>query len=115
MNIHRSQGACTCVGGTIPALLLAAASRDREVFASPAELQLGAVSNRLHLAFSPQSAHESVGEPLAKLEVQAGFATVLERTQGAFELCLNVTMKPTTLFRGVKSILVRFTPVEEEA
>jgi cytochrome P450 len=99
--------------GSVVALWLASANRDPEVFENPDELQLASPSNRRHLAFSPHSPHECIGAPLARIEVRAAFAILMRRTRGAFLLCSPVHMKPTTLFRGINSTLVRFTPVEE--
>jgi cytochrome P450 len=88
--------------------VMAAANRDPERFPDPDRLDLTRPDNR-HLAFG-WAAHFCFGAPLARMEGQIAFATLLRRLRA-------VALEPATLMwrenlglRGLKALPVRFTP-----
>jgi cytochrome P450 len=88
--------------------VMAAANRDPERFPDPDRLDLTRTDNR-HLAFG-WAAHFCFGAPLARMEGQIAFATLLRRLRA-------VALEPATLMwrenlglRGLKALPVRFTP-----
>ncbi len=94
----------TLAGVTIPrgnpvACALTSANRDPEQFERPDVLDLAREPNR-HLAFG-QGIHFCLGAPLARLEAQIAFATLLRRFP---ELRLAV---PRSALRWRKSLLLR--------
>lgn len=70
-------GETQIAAGTLVTALLGAANRDPEVFASPDSLDLGRSPNR-HLSFG-RGAHACLGGGLARAELHAAFAALLER------------------------------------
>lgn len=106
-------GDITIRGVTIPkhaavGLGLAAADRDPVQFDRPDELNLAREPNR-HIAFG-QGIHYCVGAPLARLEAQIAFTTLVRRFPD-----LRLAVPPTTLrwrrsvpLRGLESLPVVF-------
>ncbi|HEV2950996.1 MAG TPA: cytochrome P450 [Actinomycetota bacterium] len=96
-------------GTTIPrgqevALLYASANRDPEAFADADALDLGRAS-KAHLAFGA-GIHYCLGAPLARLELQTAFASILRRMP-ALELLEEPQWKPTFILRGLTALRVR--------
>ena len=96
-------------GTTIPrgqevALLYASANRDPEAFADADALDLRRTS-KAHLAFGA-GIHYCLGAPLARLELQTSFASILRRMPG-LELVEEPEWKPTFILRGLTAVRVR--------
>ncbi len=96
-------------GTTIPrgqevALLFASANRDPAAFAAPDSLNLHRTS-RAHLAFGA-GIHACLGAPLARLELQTAFATILRRMP-RLELVESPAWKSTFVLRGLAAMRVR--------
>jgi cytochrome P450 len=100
-------------GRTIPRgqlvfLGMAAANRDPAVFPDPDRFDITRQNNRhLSFAFGP---HMCLGAPLARLELEIGFETLLRRLP---ELRLDETQQPrikchSLVFRGFDSLPVRW-------
>ena len=88
----------------------AAANRDPEVFANPDALDLHRPNAGAHMAFS-QGEHHCIGAPLARLELQLAFATLLERLD---ELTLAPGFTPEYLpglsLRTLRELRIRYRP-----
>ena len=89
--------------------VIGAANRDPERFPDPDRLDITRTDNR-HLAFG-WAGHYCFGAPLARVEGQIAFSTILQRLR-------NIALEPTPLrwrnnmgFRGLESLPVRFDPV----
>jgi cytochrome P450 len=96
-------------GTTIPrgqevALLYASANRDPEAFVDADALDLRRPS-KAHLAFGA-GIHYCLGAPLARLELQTSFASILRRMPG-LELLDEPVWKPTFVLRGLTALRVR--------
>jgi cytochrome P450 len=85
-------------------LLFASANRDSMAFANADELMLERDPNP-HLSFGA-GIHFCLGAPLAQLELQIAFETILRRMP-ALELVEAPEWKPTFILRGLKSLRVR--------
>jgi len=101
---HFLQGAAT----RSPQRLIGSANRDENVFACPDELDLGREPNR-HLSFG-HGIHFCLGAPLARLEAQIAFKTLLRHMP---HLRLNASpdslrWQPSIMLRGLKALPVRF-------
>jgi cytochrome P450 len=86
--------------------LMGAANRDPERFPDPDRLDICRQDNR-HLAFA-WGPHFCFGAPLARLEGQIAFETILRRMPN---LCLKpapVTWRQNLGFRGLTSLPVTF-------
>jgi pimeloyl-[acyl-carrier protein] synthase len=94
--------------------VMAAGNRDPERFPNPETLDLSRTDNR-HLAFG-WAAHYCFGAPLARIEGQIAFATLLERLPN---LRIRPGFKPVWRenlgLRGVKSLPVQFGPAVSAA
>ncbi|MBA3489842.1 MAG: cytochrome P450 [Longispora sp.] len=84
-------------------LLLGSANRDPEVFAGPDRLDLGRESNP-HLTFGA-GIHFCLGAPLARVELLASYATLLDRVPG-MTLVEQPRWKPSFIARGLESLMV---------
>ncbi len=96
-------------GTTIPrgqevALLYASANRDPAAFPDPDSVDLDRPS-KAHLAFGA-GIHYCLGAPLARLELQTSFASVLRRMP-SLELLEEPVWKPTFILRGLAALRVR--------
>jgi cytochrome P450 len=91
--------------GTEVALQFASANRDGAVFTDPDRLDLGRSPNH-HLSFGA-GIHYCLGAPLARLELQIAFMTLLRRAPG-IELVEEPRWKPTYVLRGLRSLVVRW-------
>ncbi len=85
-------------------LLFGSANRDPDVFGSPGALDLGRDPNP-HLSFGA-GIHFCLGAPLARLELQISFETILRRMP-RLELVAEPEWKPTYILRGLKELRVR--------
>lgn len=94
----------TIARGQEVALLYASANRDPEAFADADALDLGRTS-KAHLAFGA-GIHYCLGAPLARLELQTSFASILRRMPG-LELLEAPVWKPTFILRGLAALRVR--------
>lgn len=102
----------TLSGVTIPAAetvvaAVGAANRDERQFTQPETLDVGRDPNR-HLGFG-MGMHYCLGAPLARLEAQAAFRTLLDRCC-SLELAVHpqrLRWRKSTLLRGLESLPVR--------
>jgi cytochrome P450 len=85
-------------------LMFGSANRDPEVFTDPDRLDLGRHPNP-HISFGA-GIHFCLGAPLARLEMQIAFETILRRMP-SLELLAEPEWKPTYIIRGLKSLPVR--------
>jgi len=91
--------------------VMGAANRDPERFPDPDRLDIARKDNR-HVAFG-FGAHFCFGAPLARIEGQIAFATILQRLQN---LCLKsgpITWRENLGLRGLTALAVSFTPKAE--
>jgi cytochrome P450 len=91
--------------GSELALQFVSANRDPSVFAAADELDLGRSPNP-HVSFGA-GIHYCLGAPLARLELQIAFSTLLRRAPG-LELVEVPEWKRTYVLRGLRSLLVRW-------
>lgn len=98
------------IGGTVVprgaelGLLFGSANRDPEVYAEPDAFDVGRASNP-HISFGA-GVHFCLGAPLARLELQTSFGTVLRRLP-ELELLEEPTWKPGYIIRGLEELRVR--------
>jgi cytochrome P450 len=85
-------------------LMFGSSNRDPDVFADPDRLDLGRNPNP-HISFGA-GIHFCLGAPLARLEMQIAFETILRRMPH-LELLAEPEWKPTYIIRGLKSLPVR--------
>jgi len=85
-------------------LLFGSSNRDPDVFVDPDRLDLGREPNP-HISFGA-GIHFCLGAPLARLEMQIAFETILRRMP-RLELLREPEWKPTYIIRGLKSLPVR--------
>jgi cytochrome P450 len=100
-------GGITVERGQKIAALLGAANHDPAVFADPETLDLGRVDNA-HISFGA-GVHFCIGAPLARVELQASFGALLERTS-SLELGGEPVRRPEFVIRGLASLPVVLTP-----
>jgi cytochrome P450 len=96
-------------GVTIPrgaelGLLFGSANRDPSVFPDPDRLDLSRSPNP-HLSFGA-GIHFCLGAPLARLELEVSFSTLLERLP-RIELVEEPRWKPNYIIRGLEALKVR--------
>ena len=84
-------------------LLFGSANRDPSVFDRPDQLDLGREPNP-HISFGA-GVHFCLGAPLARLELEASFSTVLQRLPD-LTLLAEPAWKPNYIIRGLKELLV---------
>lgn len=85
-------------------LMFGSSNRDPDVFADPDRLDLSRDPNP-HITFGA-GIHFCLGAPLARLEMQIAFETILRRMPH-LELLAEPEWKPTYILRGLKSLPVR--------
>jgi hypothetical protein len=93
--------------------VMAAGNRDPERFADPDRLDLERKDNR-HLAFG-WAAHFCFGAPLARMEGQIAFETLLRRIPHIELTGAPLTWRQNLGLRGLQSLPVNLTPVAELA
>lgn len=96
-------GGITVERGQKIAALLGAANRDPAVFADPDVFDVGRADNG-HITFGA-GVHFCIGAPLARVELQASFGALLERTT-TFELAGEPVRRPEFVIRGLATLPV---------
>jgi cytochrome P450 len=86
-------------------LLFGSANHDPEVFDRPDELDVTRKENP-HISFGA-GIHFCLGAPLARVELEASFGTLLRRLPN-LELVEEPEWKPAFIIRGLKELKVRF-------
>jgi cytochrome P450 len=99
-------GGVTVREGQKVAALLGAANRDPAVFADPDTLDVGRSDNP-HISFGA-GVHFCIGAPLARVELQASFGALLERTSG-LEPARPARRRPEFVIRGLAELPVVLT------
>jgi cytochrome P450 len=100
-------GGITVREGQKVAALLGAANRDPAVFADPDTLDVGRTDNP-HVTFGA-GVHFCIGAPLARVELQASFGALLERTS-RLELARPARRRPEFVIRGLAELPVVASP-----
>jgi cytochrome P450 len=90
--------------------IMAAANRDPERFPQPDELILDRADNK-HLAFG-WSSHFCFGAPLARMEGQIAFETILRRLPNLEVVPGPLTWRTNSGLRGLTALPVRFTATQ---
>ena len=96
----------TIPAGSLVLGLLGAANRDPDHFPEPDRLDLGRRDNR-HLAFG-WGIHFCLGAPLARLEGQLAFGTLLRRLPNLALAAERVEWRQTATLRGLGALPVHF-------
>lgn len=96
-------GGITVERGQKIAALLGAANRDPAVFAEPDTFDVGRTDNG-HITFGA-GVHFCIGAPLARVELQASFGALLDRTT-TFELGGEPQRRPEFVIRGLQTLPV---------
>jgi cytochrome P450 len=91
--------------GSEVALQFASANRDADAFDRPDELDLRRAPNP-HISFGA-GIHYCLGAPLARLELQIAFSTLLRRAP-RLQLVEAPEWKPTFVLRGLRALRVRW-------
>ncbi|WP_104526259.1 cytochrome P450 [Blastococcus atacamensis] len=99
-------GGITVERGQKIAALLGAANRDPAVFADPDRLDVGRTENA-HITFGA-GIHFCIGAPLARVELQATFGALLDRTS-RIELGGEPQRRPEFVIRGLHTLPVVLT------
>jgi pimeloyl-[acyl-carrier protein] synthase len=92
--------------GQMLLLMLAAANRDPEQFPDPDRVDLARTPNH-HFALG-QGIHACLGAPLARLEAQVAFGTLLRRLPGLKLTGGNLEYRENFNFHGLKALPVNF-------
>jgi cytochrome P450 len=100
-------GGVTVPAGQKIAALLGSANHDPAVFADPDELDVGRADNP-HISFGA-GIHFCIGAPLARVELQASFGALLDRTS-SLELGGEPQRRPEFVIRGLADLPVVLTP-----
>ena len=100
-------GGVTVREGEKVAALLGAANRDPAVFADPDTLDVGRADNP-HISFGA-GVHFCIGAPLARVELQATFGALLDRTSD-LQLARPARRRPEFVIRGLAELPVVLTP-----
>ncbi|MBN1091151.1 cytochrome P450 [Blastococcus sp. TML/M2B] len=96
-------GGVTVERGQKIAALLGAANRDPAVFDAPDTFDVGRTDNG-HITFGA-GIHFCIGAPLARVELQASFGALLDRTT-TFELGGEPVRRPEFVIRGLETLPV---------
>jgi cytochrome P450 len=96
-------GGVTVERGQKIAALLGSANRDPAVFTDPDTLDVGRTDNA-HISFGA-GVHFCIGAPLARVELQASFGALLERTS-TLELGREPVRRPEFVIRGLRELPV---------
>jgi cytochrome P450 len=96
-------GGVTVAAGQKIAALLGAANRDPAAFADPDAFDVGRADNP-HISFGA-GVHFCIGAPLARVELQASFAALLDRT-AVLELGGEPVRRPEFVIRGLAELPV---------
>lgn len=96
-------GGITVERGQKIAALLGAANRDPAVFTEPDTFDVGRTDNG-HITFGA-GIHFCIGAPLARVELQASFGALLDRTT-TFELGGEPVRRPEFVIRGLETLPV---------
>jgi cytochrome P450 len=99
-------GGITVGKGQKVAALLGAANHDPAVFAAPETLDVGRTENP-HISFGA-GVHFCIGAPLARVELQAAFGALLDRTS-SLELGGEPVRRPEFVIRGLAELPVVLT------
>jgi len=99
-------GGITVGKGQKVAALLGAANHDPAVFAAPETLDVGRTENP-HISFGA-GVHFCIGAPLARVELQATFGALLDRTS-SLELGAEPVRRPEFVIRGLAELPVVLT------
>jgi cytochrome P450 len=99
-------GGITVGKGQKIAALLGAANHDPAVFAAPETLDVGRTENP-HISFGA-GVHFCIGAPLARVELQATFGALLDRTS-SLELGADPVRRPEFVIRGLAELPVVLT------
>ena len=100
-------GAITVETGQKIAALLGSANRDPAVFADADTLDVGRTENP-HISFGA-GIHFCIGAPLARVELQASFGALLDRTS-RLELGAAPTRRPEFVIRGLADLPIVLYP-----
>jgi cytochrome P450 len=100
-------GGVTVRRGEKIAALLGSANHDPAVFEAPETLDVGRVDNP-HISFGA-GVHFCIGAPLARVELQASFGALLDRTS-SLELAQPARRRPEFVIRGLRELPVILTP-----
>jgi cytochrome P450 len=100
-------GGVTVAAGQKIAALLGSANHDPAVFAEPESLDAGRADNP-HISFGA-GVHFCIGAPLARVELQASFGALLDRTS-SLELGGEPVRRPEFVIRGLADLPVVLTP-----
>ena len=87
--------------------VMGAANRDPERYPDPDHLDISRPDNR-HLAFG-WAAHHCFGAPLARIEGQVAFETILRRLPGLRLGPGPITWRPNLGLRGLSALHVEFS------
>ena len=100
-------GGITVEKGRKIAALLGAANHDPAVFADPESLDVGRTDNP-HITFGA-GVHFCIGAPLARVELQASFGALVDRTS-RLELGGEPVRRPEFVIRGMAELPVVLAP-----
>ena len=103
-------GGVTIPQGSLVYGVIASAHRDAQQFEHPDDLDITRENNK-HLAFS-QGIHYCLGAPLARMEAQIAFNTLLRRLPD-LQLAAPVDAlrwRPALMLRGLEALPVKFAP-----
>jgi cytochrome P450 len=101
-------GGVTVRQGQKIAALLGSANHDPAVFEAPESLDVGRADNP-HISFGA-GVHFCIGAPLARVELQASFAALLDRTS-SLTLGAEPVRRPEFVIRGLRDLPVVLQPV----
>ena len=96
--------------GSIVMLRFGAANRDERQFEDPDEVRIDRKKAGMQLAFG-SGVHHCIGAPLARQELNLGFAALLDRFEG-FRLAdgANPEAEPSFILRNLPTLPIRYRP-----